>query len=46
MKKLQAKKNVQKPSQNNQKQSDQKHFSDMGIGFRVVDMQANLLASN
>lgn len=46
MKKLQFKKTVQKPLQKAQKQNDQKHVSDMGIGFRVVDMHANQLESN
>jgi hypothetical protein len=38
MKKLKIKKAVQKPVQNTEKQNDKKYFSDMGIGFRVVEM--------
>jgi len=34
------KKAVQKPIQNSDKQHDKKYVSDMGIGFRVVDMHA------
>jgi len=43
MKKLKMKKVVQKPIQNTDKQDDKKYFSDMGIGFRIVDMNAEQL---
>lgn len=37
------KKAVQKPVQNTDKQHDKKYVSDMGIGFRVVDMNYDQL---
>ena len=40
MKKLKVKKVVLIPIQNVDKQQDKKYVSDMGIGFRVVDMNA------
>jgi hypothetical protein len=46
MKKLKLKKANQKPVQGSGKQDDRKYVSDMGIGFRVVDMHADLLSNN
>ncbi|HSY61109.1 MAG TPA: hypothetical protein VK796_04490 [Cytophaga sp.] len=39
MKKLQSKKTGSKRSQKGTQQEDKKPFSDMGIGFRVVEQE-------
>lgn len=46
MKKLKVKKVVLMPIQNVDKQYVKKYVSDMGIGFRVVDMHAAQLLNN
>jgi len=43
MKKIKIKKVLQKPLQNAQNSNIIKYVSDMGIGFRVVDMNAEQL---
>ena len=43
MKKLKIKKVIAKPIQLAEKKSDKKYFSDMGIGFRVVEMNTDQL---